>query len=76
MKKNDKKAGFSKIPEVKRKEFKKKMCKNVGQKNYHVCCRILFSNFCPALLTLLYFLRLMTGQAFLTIAAVVSLLGF
>ena len=36
----------------------------------------IFSNICPALLRLLYFLTLMTGQAYLTIAAVVSVLGY
>ena len=38
-------------------------------------CTFFFSNLCPALLRLLYFLPLMTGQAYLTIAAVVCVLG-
>ena len=76
MKKKSKNTGFTKIPEVKRKEFEKKnkTCFFVGQKN-----TIFATEFCVQTFVLpshtLYFLPLMTGQAYLTIAAVVSVLG-
>ena len=70
---------FSKIPEVQRKEFakkkKRKKVQTVKKTMRKKTGQFFFSNICPALLRLVYFLTLMTGQAYLTIAAVVSVLG-
>ena len=69
---------YIQMPKVNKKELKKKGTKrkNIGKQYEYNFTQNVFSNFCTALLTLLYLLPLMTGQAYLTIAAVVRVLGY